>query len=313
MFAITCTSFDRDEPLTGLTMGDHPDPDPADGWAVVDVKAASLNHHDLWTLRGIGISEDVLPIVIGCDAAGVTEDGREVVVHSVIGDPDSRFSILSEEHDGTFADRVAVPRENLVDKPDELSFAEAACLPTAYLTVYRALFSRGGLLPGQRLLIQGAGGGTSTAAILLGRAAGAHVYVTSRSDEKLKEAVDLGAHEGIRSGERLPERVDVVLESVGTATWEHSLKATRNGGRVVCIGATTGPNPQARLNHVFFRQISVIGSTMGDRDELVALVRLLQTTGVRPLIDEEIPMQEGRRAFERMAEGELFGKLVLTR
>ena len=313
MFAITCTSFDNDDPLQGLTFGEHPDPDPPDGWTVVDVKAASLNHHDLWTLRGIGISEDVLPIVIGCDAAGVTQDGREVVVHSVIGDPDGRFSILSEEHDGTFADKVAIPRENLVDKPKELSFAEAACLPTAYLTVYRALFTRGGLEPGERVLIQGAGGGTSTAAILLARAAGAYVYVTSRSDEKLHEAIGLGAHEGVQSGERLPERVDLVLESVGTATWEHSLKATRNGGRIVCIGATTGPNPKARLNHVFFRQISVIGSTMGDRDELEALIRLLRATGVRPLIDDEIPMEDGRQAFERMAEGELFGKLVLTR
>lgn len=320
MFALTATSFSKDDPLAGLRADDgHPDPDPPDGWATVEVRAASLNHHDLWTLRGVGIREEQLPIVLGCDAAGVTGDGREVVVHSVIAEPDgvdetlaSDFSILSEEHDGTFAERVTVPRRNLVDKPAEMSFAEAACLPTAYLTVYRALFTRGGLEPGDRLLIQGAGGGTSTAAILLARAAGAEVYVTSRSDEKLERASELGAHHVIRSGERLPQRVDLVLESVGTATWEHSLKSTRNGGAVVCIGATSGLKAKTPLPQVFYRQLRVIGSTMGTRDELAALVRFLGATGVRPLIDETFDLRDGRDAFARMAEGELFGKLVLT-
>lgn len=320
MFAITAARFDRDEPLNGLELGEHPDPDPEPGWEVVHVRAASLNHHDLWTLRGVGITEDRLPIVLGCDAAGVTSDGREVVVHSVmtetVGEDETLaddFSILSERYDGTFAEKVAVPRRNLVDKPSELSFEEAACLPTAYLTVYRGLFTRGDLQPGDRLLIQGAGGGTSTAAILLARAAGARIYVTSRSEDKLERALELGAHEAYLSGDRLPERVDVVLESVGSATWEHSLKSTRNGGRVVCIGATSGQRAQTPLPQVFYRQVEVVGSTMGTREELVSLVRFLRATDVRPLVDDTLAMEDGRKAFERMAGGELFGKLVLTR
>jgi NADPH:quinone reductase-like Zn-dependent oxidoreductase len=320
MFAITAAAFHRHDPLRGLELGERPEPDAPDGWEVVEVRAASLNHHDIWTLRGVGIGEEQLPMILGCDAAGVTRDGREVVVHAVIADPDggdetlaSDFNILSEHHDGTFAELVAVPRRNLVDKPAELSFAEAACLPTAYLTAYRALFTRGGLRPGDRLLIQGAGGGVSTAAILLARAAGARVYVTSRSEEKREAALELGAHEVVAAGERLPERVDLVLESVGEATWEHSVKSLVNGGTIVCIGATTGPNPPAHLNRVFYKQLRVVGSTMGTRDELASLVQFMRAAGLRPLIDATFTMEDGRHAFERMIEGELFGKLVLTR
>lgn len=320
MFAVTATSIDKKNPLQGLTLAEHPDPEPPDGWEVVRVRAASLNHHDVWTLRGVGIDPARLPIVLGCDAAGVTADGREVVVHGVIADPDGGDetlapgrSILSEVHDGTFADLVAVPARNLVAKPDSLSFEEAACLPTAWLTAYRMLFTRGGLRPGQRVLIQGAGGGVATACLLLARAAGLHVTVTSRDADKLEQALALGAHTAVASGERLSDRVDAVMETVGEATWEHSLKALAPGGVVVVSGATSGPNPPADLARVFFRQLSVVGSTMGTRDELLALVRMLDATGVRPLIDATYPMEEAPTAFRRMIEGELFGKLVLTR
>jgi NADPH:quinone reductase-like Zn-dependent oxidoreductase len=319
MFAVTATHPSPDDPLAGLALGDHPDPSPPAGWEVVEVRAATLNHHDLWSLRGVGIAEDAFPVVLGCDAAGVAADGREVVVHSVVGSLeggdetlDPRRSILSEHHDGTFAERVAVPARNLVPKPESLSFAEAACLPTAYLTAYRMLFTRGDLRPGQRVLIQGAGGGVATAAILLARAAGLHVTVTSRDEDRLAAAVDLGAHEGVVSGQRVPRRVHAVMETVGEATWEHSLKAMEPGGRIVVSGATSGPNPPADLNRVFFKQLEVVGSTMGTREELVRLVGLLDATGVRPLIDDVLPLDEARTAFQRLAEGEVFGKLVLT-
>lgn len=319
MFAITATAARPDDPLAALSLGEHPDPDPPGGWEIVEVRAASLNHHDLWTLRGVGIGEEALPIVLGCDAAGVTTDGREVIVHAVISDLEgdetlsSGFSILSEVYDGTFAERVAVPARNLVPKPDGLSFEEAGCLSTAWLTAYRMLFTRGDLRPGQRVLIQGAGGGVSTAALLLGRAAGLHVTVTSRDAGKLERALQLGANVVVPAGERLPSRVDAVIETVGEATWSHSLKALQPGGVVVVAGATSGPNPSADLNRVFFRQLQVVGSTMGTRDELARLVRFLDVTGTRPVIDDTYAFDEAPQAFQRMLDGDLFGKLVLRR
>jgi NADPH:quinone reductase-like Zn-dependent oxidoreductase len=320
MFAVTAVAITPDDPLAGLRLGDHPEPEPPPGWEVVTVRAATLNHHDLWTLRGVGIDPARLPIVLGCDAAGVTADGREVVVHAVVANPDGRdetlqpdFSILSERYDGTFADRVAVPARNLVDKPASLSFEEAACLPTAWLTAYRMLFTRAELQPGHRVLIQGAGGGVATAAILLARAAGLHVTVTSRDEGKLEQALALGAHVGVPAEQRLPARVDAVMETVGQATWAHSLRALEPGGTVVVSGATSGPNPPADLARVFYRQLKVVGSTMGTRDELLRLTRFLDATGVRPLINDVIAMDQAPVAFARLLEGEVFGKLVLRR
>jgi NADPH:quinone reductase-like Zn-dependent oxidoreductase len=319
MFAITAADADADDPLAALALGEAPEPAVPDGWEVVEVRAASLNHHDLWTLRGVGIAEDALPMVLGCDAAGVTADGREVIVHAVVAadggpgvDLDRPFSILSERHPGTHAERVAVPAGNLVDKPAELSFAEAACLPTAWLTAYRMLFVRGGARPGDRVLVQGAGGGVATAAIVLGRAAGLTVWVTSRDEAKLERARALGAHAGFETGARLPDRVDLVLETVGKATWGHSLRAVRQGGAVVVCGATTGWDPSAELNRVYFRQLRIIGSTMGTRDELAGLVRMLVASGARPVVDATYDLPDGRRAYERLAAGDVFGKLVLT-
>ena len=321
MYAVTATRLDRNDPLAGLGLGDHADPSPPDGWTTVQVRAASLNHHDLWTLRGVGISEDRLPIVLGCDAAGVDQDGNEVIVHSVIGDPDAgggdetldpRRSLLSERYDGTLAELVAVPRRNLIPKPAALSWEEAACLPTAWLTAYRMLFTKAELRPGGRVLVQGAGGGVATAAIVLGAKAGFQVWVTSRDEGKRQRALELGADAAFEPGARLPDRVDVVIETVGKATWSHSLKALRPGGRLVVAGATSGPDPSADLSRVFFLQLSVVGSTMGTRDELAALARFCELTGVRPLIDETMPLREARRGLAKMAEGEVFGKIVLT-
>ena len=321
MFAVTAARTDRSDPLSALAIGDHADPSPPEGWTTVRVRAASLNHHDLWTLRGVGISEDRLPIVLGCDAAGVDEDGNEVVVHSVVADPtagggdetlDPRRSLLSERYDGTFAELLAVPRRNLVPKPPSLSFEEAACLPTAWLTAYRMLFTRSGLRPGGRVLVQGAGGGVATAAVVLASRAGFHVTVTSRDPAKRQRALELGAHEAYEPGARLPQRVDAVLETVGKATWDHSLKSLRPGGTVVVAGATSGFDPPADLSRVFFLQLSVVGSTMGTRGELEQLIRFCEVAGVRPVVDEVLPLAEARRGFERMAEGEVFGKIVFT-
>ncbi|HEX3924462.1 MAG TPA: zinc-binding dehydrogenase [Streptosporangiaceae bacterium] len=321
MFAVTAARIDAEDPLAGLELGEHAEPAPPDGWTTVTVKATALNHHDVWTLRGVGISPDRLPIVLGCDAAGVDADGNEVVVHSVISDPlkwggdetmDPGRSLLSERYDGTFAERVAVPRRNLVPKPAGLSFAEAACLPTAYLTAYRMLFDRSGLQPGSTVLVQGAGGGVATALILLGRAAGYRIWATSRSEAKRERAVELGADQAFETGARLPERVDAVMETVGEATWAHSLRSLKPGGTVVISGATSGAVPPADLTRVFFLQLSVVGSTMGTRDQLARLLQFCEQTGVRPLIDRTLPLSQARDGFAAMIAGELFGKAVFT-
>jgi NADPH:quinone reductase-like Zn-dependent oxidoreductase len=322
MFAATAVSLNPDDPLAGLALGDHPDPMPPDGWTTVTVKATALNHHDVWTLRGVGISASRLPIVLGCDAAGTDEEGNEVVVHSVIGDAlasgsgdetlDPGRSLLSEKHDGTFAERVAVPRRNLVPKPPGMSFAEAACLPTAYLTAYRMLFGRTRLEPGSTVLVQGAGGGVATALILIGRAAGHRVWATSRSEAKRERALALGADQVFAAGARLPERVDAVMETVGEATWAHSLRSLRPGGTIVISGATSGSAPSADLNRVFFLQLSVIGSTMGTRDQLGRLLQFCTQTGVRPVIDRTLPLTDARDGIAAMISGDLFGKVVFT-
>ena len=321
MFAVTAARIDADDPLAGLELGERPDPSPPDGWTTVAVRAAALNHHDIWTLRGVGISPDRLPIVVGCDAAGVDEDGNDVIVHAVIGDPaaaggdetlDPRRSLLSERFDGTFAERVAVPRRNLVPMPSALSYTEAACLPTAYLTAYRMLFTRSGLPPGATILVQGAGGGVATALVVIGRAAGFRVWATSRDEEKRRRALELGADQVFPSGARLPGRVDAVMESVGQATWAHSLRALKPGGRIVVCGATSGAAPPADLNRVFFLQLSVVGSTMGTRDELEQLAVFLEQTGVRPKIDRIMPLEQAKDGFAAMIAGDLFGKVVFT-
>jgi len=321
MFAVTAARFDADNPLAGLEFGERPDLSPPEGWETVTVRAASLNHHDVWTLRGVGISADRLPIILGCDAAGVDGTGREVVVHSVIGDPlaaggdetlDPARSLLSERYDGTFAERVMVPQRNLLPKPAALSFEEAACLPTAYLTAYRMLFDRSGAPPGSTVLVQGAGGGVATALILLGRAGGYRMWATSRSEAKQEQALELGADQAFPAGSRLPERVDVVMETVGQDTWAHSLRALRPGGRIVICGATSGQAPPAELNRVFFLQLSVVGSTMGSRDQLGRLLRFCEQSGARPRIDRTIPLAQAADGFAAMIAGELFGKVVFT-
>jgi len=321
MFAVTAARFDADNPISGLEVGEHASPAVADGWTTVAVRAASLNHHDVWSLRGVGLSADRLPMILGCDAAGIDEDGNEVVVHAVIGDPavaggdetfDPSRSLLSERHDGTFAERVAVPRRNLVPKPAALSFEEAACLPTAYLTAFRMLFDRAPIGPGSTVLVQGAGGGVATALILLGRAAGYRMWATSRSEAKRARALQLGADQVFETSARLPERVDAVMETVGEATWAHSLRALKPGGTVVISGATSGSVPPADLSRVFFLQLSVIGSTMGTRDELARLLTFCEQTGTRPLIDRVMPLTQAPDGFAAMIGGEVFGKVVFT-
>lgn len=320
VLAATAISQSATDPLSGLVLRDVPDPLPEPGWSRVRVVASSLNMHDLWTLRGVGHPPERLPIILGCDAAGYDEDGNEVIVHPVLGDPDAgrgdetldpNRALLSERHDGSFAEYLVVPDRNLVPKPAWLSFDEAACLPVAWTTAYRMLFTQARITAGDRVLVQGAGGGVASAAIKLAVAAGAVVYATSRGEAKRAEALSWGARAALATGERLPERVDVVIETVGEATWSHSLKSLRPGGTVVIAGATSGANPPADLNRVFYHQQRVIGSTGCTRSELVAMLRLLEATGTRPVIDRTLPLTDIHKGLQLMIDGGLVGKLVL--
>jgi NADPH:quinone reductase-like Zn-dependent oxidoreductase len=320
MLAATAVSQSATDPLAGLVLGDVPPPEPRPGWSTVRVVSSSLNMHDLWTLRGVGHPPERLPVVLGCDAAGYDEDGNEVLVHPVIADADAGMgdetldpgrALLSERHDGAFAEFLSVPTRNLIPKPSWLSFDEAACLPVAWGTAYRMLFTRARITAGDRVLVQGVGGGVASAAIKLAVAAGAVVYATSRSEEKRAEALTWGVRAAVPTGERLPERVDVVIETVGEATWSHSLKSLRPGGTVVIAGATSGTNPPADLGRIFYLQQRVLGSTGCTRSELVALLKLMDATGLRPVIDRTLPLDEIHKGFQLMLDGRLTGKLVI--
>jgi NADPH:quinone reductase-like Zn-dependent oxidoreductase len=322
MLAAYAARSDADAPLDALVIGEIEPPSPPAGWVRVQVKAAALNHHDVWSLRGVGLPVDRLPMILGCDAAGVTDDGREVIVHAVINSPnfvgsdatyDPQRSLLSERYPGTFATYVWVPAANLVDKPPELSFVEAACLPTAWLTAYRMLFSQSGIRPGDTVLIQGAGGGVATALIALGRQAGMRIWVTSRDESRGARAVSLGAHQAFPASAKLPERVDAVMESVGAATWSHSINVLKPGGTLVICGATSGDDPpKAELTKIFFKPLRVIGSVMGTRDELISLTQMLVATGLRPHIDRILPLNDAADGFAAMIAGDHFGKIIFV-
>lgn len=318
MRAVYVEAADPADPPSALRIGRRPEPEPAEGWTLVRVESVSLNRHDLWSLAGVGLPASRMPMILGTDAAG-SVDGRQVIAHAVVASPgwsgdetlDPRRTLLSELHQGTMAEFVAVPRANLIDRPAWLSADEAACLPTAWLTAYRMLTRDSGLTAGDTVLVQGASGGVASAATALGAALGFRVWVTGRTEAKRAAALGRGADAAFEPGTRLPERVDAVIETVGEATWAHSLRALRPGGTIVCSGATSGANPPAELNRVFFQQLRVIGSTMGTIAEFHELLGLLERTGVRPRIDRVLPLSDAAEGFRAMAEGTLEGKIVL--
>ena len=343
MLAAYCAEV-SDDPLAGLHVGDLSEPPRPPGWATVRVEAASINHHDLFTLRGRSSQPVRPPQILGCDAAGVVEDydgtpppdapppGSPVVVYPVIscgacaacrrgeGLFCSRFGLPSEgEYPGTLAERVHVPAGNVLRRPDGLDAVAAACLPTAYLTAYRMLFTRARLQPGDSVLVQGAGGGVATAVILIGRATGLRVLVTSRDPARGQAAVDLGAERAFTSGRETAAEVtaatgggvDAVIETVGEPTWETSLRAVRPGGTIVVAGATAGGNPPARLQRVFWNQLSIVGSTMGTRAEMERVLDLAASGAVRPLVDSTHPLARAAEGFRRVWEGDMLGKVVV--
>jgi NADPH:quinone reductase-like Zn-dependent oxidoreductase len=322
MRAAVAVAQNAEDPLSGLELrNDAAEPDARPGWTRIRVHAASLNPHDVWTLRGVGHPPENIPITLGCDGAGVTDDGREVLIHPVLGDPDRGGgdltldpgrALLSETIDGALADYILVPDANVVPKPEWLSFEQAATLGVVWGTAYRMLFTRARIRAGDRVLVQGAAGGVASAAIALASAAGARVYATARTEEKREWAVAQGAFAAFESGARLPERVDVVVETVGEATWAHSLRSLKPGGAIVVAGTTSGGMPAAELQRIFWQQLSVIGSTGCTKPEFEALLRLLETTGIRPTVDSVLPFSDTKAGYQRLIDGDVFGKLVVT-
>lgn len=317
MQAAIAIGVDYENPLSQLRIGEYSAKPHLDDWVRVQLKSAALNHHDLWTLKGQATAAANLPIVLGSDGAGITDDGSEVVIHAVIGEGedetlDPKRTLLSEKYDGTLAEEIWVPERNLVSKPDFFTWQEAACLPTAWLTAYRMLFTKGQLTDADTVLVQGVSGGVSSAAIALANAAGARTWVSARDDSKAGFAKSIGAHEVFQSGTRLPDKVDLVIESVGQATWEHSMRALRPGGRIVVCGATSGANPPADLNRLFFLQLEVLGSTMGTRQELVELMQFMEKHELRPAISGTWDLSETHLAMSQLADGKTLGKCVIN-
>lgn len=318
MLAAYARNVNPDDPFSALTVGEIEPPAVPEGWARVALAAASLNRHDLWSLAGVGLRADQCPMILGTDAVGRTGTGDEVVVYPVIADAafddeslDPKRTLLSELHPGTLAESVAVPARNLLPGPKGWTAAEAACLPTTYLTAWRMLTTRGRLPDDGAVLVHGTGGGVATAAIVLAKALGARVYATGRSPERREKAAELGAVP-IEAGGRLPERVDIVIDSVGEPVMEHSIKSLKPGGRLVICGVTGGHAPRIDLRHVFFKQLEILGSTMGTRDELAEVIRFCAERDLRPVIDSVYPLADAESALRRLASGEAFGKVVIT-
>jgi zinc-binding alcohol dehydrogenase/oxidoreductase len=302
-----------------LRYEDAPDPEPGPGEVLVRVRAASLNHLDLWIRKGLPSVPK--PRILGADGAGVREDtGERVVINPGIEHGD-RITVVGEHMDGTHAELVAVPESNVYPLFDEIPFEEAAAFPLVFETAYRLLVTKAQLREDEWVLLWGIGSGVATAGLAITKALGAKALVTSSSDEKLERARELGADAVVnhRDGDVRAavveatggEGVEVVLEHVGEATWQSSLQSARAGGRIVVCGATSGPNPPAALHRIWWKQLTIYGSTMGTREDFEAAYDLVKSGRAKPVVDSVFPLAEARAAHERMEAAQQFGKIVL--
>jgi NADPH:quinone reductase-like Zn-dependent oxidoreductase len=303
-----------------LRYEDAPDPEPGPGEVLVRLRAASLNHLDLWVRKGLPSVPK--PRILGADGAGIREDtGERVVINPGIEHGD-QITVVGEHMDGTHAELVAVPESNVYPLPDEHSFEEAAAFPLVFETAYRLLVTKAQLREGEWVLLWGIGSGVATAGLAISKALGARALVTSSSDQKLERARDLGADAVVNHADGDVRAavsdatggagVDVVLEHVGEATWQSSLQAARAGGRIAVCGATSGPNPPAALHRIWWKQLTIYGSTMGTREDFEAAYELVKSGRAKPVVDSVFPLAEARAAHERLEAAEQFGKIVLT-
>ena len=302
-----------------LRYEDAPDPEPGPDDVLVELRAASVNHLDLWIRKGLPSVPK--PRILGADGAGVISGTDErVVINPGIEIGDGRISVVGEHSDGTHAELIAVPRSQVYPIPDDLSFEEAAAFPLVFETAYRMLVTKAQLAEGEWILIWGIGGGVATASLAIAKALGARAVVTSSSDEKLERARELGADATVNHAtddvvtsvkEVTGGGAHVVVDDVGEATWARTLNAARNDGRICVCGATTGPNPPAQLHRVWWKQLTIYGSTMGTRADFEAVYELVKSGRAKPVVDEVLPLEEATAAHERMERGEQLGKIVL--
>ncbi|NGY06998.1 zinc-binding dehydrogenase [Solimonas terrae] len=324
MFAVYAEAPNFNDPLSAVVVGERPAPSPRVGWVRVKLEAASLNWHDLWTLRGLGGMNgrpEAFPMILGSDGAGTLDDGTPVALYPLMGDPDwrgdetldPRRTVLAEEVQGTFADFVAVPTRNAVPLPAGIARDTAAILGATWLTAYRMLFTKARVRPGQTVLVQGASGGVATALIQLGHAAGLRVWATGRGATKRELALRLGAQRCFESGESLPAPVDAVFDLVGTATFAHSIKHVKAGGVVVVAGGASGLEATLDLARVFIEQITIVGSFDGTLHEFLELLDFVAQAGIKPHVGHVLLMTDAVEGLRRMLAGETMGKIVLTR
>jgi NADPH:quinone reductase-like Zn-dependent oxidoreductase len=302
-----------------LRYEDAPDPVPGSDEVLVELRAASLNHLDIWVRKGLPSVPK--PRILGADGAGVVAGTDErVVINPGIDHGNGTIAVIGEHSDGTHAELIAVPRSQVYPIPDGLTFEEAAAFPLVFETAYRMLVTRAELQPEEWVLVWGIGGGVATAALAIAKALGAKVVVTSSSDAKLGRARELGADATVNHAsddvvaavkDLTGGGVHVVVEHVGEATWTKSLNAARPGGRIVICGATTGPNPPANLHRIWWKQLSVFGSTMGTRSDFEAAYDLVSSGRARPVVDEVFALADAAAAHERMERGDQLGKIIL--
>jgi NADPH:quinone reductase-like Zn-dependent oxidoreductase len=313
MFAVYATHAAPDDPLSALRIGELPEPEVPSGWVRVRISHASLNRHDLFMLRGITAHPEGItyPIILGNDATGTLDDGTPVVIYPMMGSDDWRgdetldpaWHIPSEFVHGTFADYVVVPRRNAIPLPSTLSPLNASVLGTAWLTAYRALFTKSGLQPGETVLIQGATGGMATALIQLGCAAGFEVWATSRTEVGQAHASSLGAHQTFPSNVSLPRKVTAVIDNIGSDTWAHSMSSLERGDTLVITGGTTGFEVSLNILAMIANQLTITGSIMGTLEDMRNMINLIARTGIEPEIGTVLPMERTDEAFRAMWEG----------
>jgi NADPH:quinone reductase-like Zn-dependent oxidoreductase len=302
-----------------LRYEDVPDPVPRDNEVLVELRAASLNHLDVWIRKGLPSVPK--PRILGADGAGVVAGTETRVVINPGIMSGGKIHIVGETMDGTHAELIAVPRDSLHPIPDSLSFEDAAAFPLVFVTAYRMLVTRARVQEGEWVLIWGIGGGVATAALAIAKALGAKVAVTSSSDEKLARARELGADLGINHTtgdvvatvkEATGGGAHVIVDDVGEATWKRTLEAARAEARIVVCGATTGPNPPAALHRLWWKQLSILGSSMGTPEDFQGAFDLVVAGNALPVVDRVYPLADARAAHERLEAGEQFGKIVLS-